>query len=308
VFAPALTLRRAAETAPSRSVASGRSTSPVRSNQAVLRALETPVVQRAAADEVVQAAEPPVPSAPPPTPPPSTAPAPCPLPVKLGTGRVHSPGAADFQHFDFPAISATSTSRLKAWALTHLETSRAAVPDAACESEMDTVLGGFAGSAGHLAFARFRAGVGGTEVHGNGSPLGALALASSSFATTLAAVKADIQAQLAVQAAAGAVDACGLSVIPPETSFRYSSPAIAAVIGGTQGEELYATAFTGNAVSRSYTMTLRFVIDDHFGVDENDLYFLGLFPFWVLQHERSATLYNPFVNELDLSVPLSGSF
>ena len=53
---------------------------------------------------------------------------------------------------------------------------------------------------------------------------------------------------------------------------------------------------------------MRFVICDNFGVDETDLYSPGLLGFWVLQHERSATKYKPFVNQLDLSVTISGTF
>ena len=60
--------------------------------------------------------------------------------------------------------------------------------------------------------------------------------------------------------------------------------------------------------SRTYTIGLRFLICDDFGVDESDLYAPGLFAFWVLQHERSATHYAPFINELDLAVTESGTF
>ena len=59
---------------------------------------------------------------------------------------------------------------------------------------------------------------------------------------------------------------------------------------------------------RSYSIDLRFVICDDFGVDESDLYAPGLFAFWVLQHERSRTRYAPFINELDLPVTVSGTY
>ncbi len=174
---------------------------------------------------------------------------------------------------------------------------------------MDGVLRTLAGGAGHAAFARFAAGTGGTASHGPGSTLGALALASGSFARTVAAVQTDLESQLATQASSGVLNPCLLSVTPPATHFGFSDGvALKAVIGGTQGEELFATSFTGNASTRSYSIGLRFVICDDFGVDESDLYSHGLFAFWVLQHERSPTLYAPFINELGLPITISGTF
>jgi outer membrane protein OmpA-like peptidoglycan-associated protein len=246
-------------------------------------------------------------------PPPPVLPTPpsCTLPVSLGSARGCGPGRADFEHFDFPAISASSTAKLAAWAALHPMNGpfRSLVTDTECELEMDGVLTGLAGSAGHAAFSRFAAGTGGTATHGPSSTLGAMALASGSFLATVALVQADIEAQLASQATSGALDPCALSVTPPATFFGFSDgTALKAVIGGTQGEELFATGFTGNVALRSYSIDLRFVICDNFGVDESDLYGPGLFPFWVLQHERSSSLYAPFINELDLPVTVSGTF
>jgi hypothetical protein len=136
-----------------------------------------------------------------------------------------------------------------------------------------------------------------------------MALASGSFASTKARAKADIEAQLAAQAASGTLDACALSVTPVATHFGFSDGvALKAVIGGTQGEKLLATGFSGNRAMRIYTIDLLFRICDDFGVDEADLYAPGLVGFWVLQHERSPTLYAPFINELNLPVTLSGTF
>jgi hypothetical protein len=96
-------------------------------------------------------------------------------------------------------------------------------------------------------------------------------------------------------------------VTPPATFFGFSDGvALKAVIGGTQGEELFATGFIGSLPTRTYSIDLRFLICDDFGVDEADLYAPGLFAFWVLQHERSP--YAPFINELDLPVTVSGTF
>jgi hypothetical protein len=68
------------------------------------------------------------------------------------------------------------------------------------------------------------------------------------------------------------------------------------------------TGFAGSALTRTYTADLHFLICDNFGVDEHDLYALGLIPFWILQHVRSATLYSPFITTLDLTVTVAGSF
>ncbi len=245
----------------------------------------------------------------PPTPTPPNPPA-CTFPVRLGGARGCGSGT-DFTHFDFPSISAASTAKLTAWALGHTPPRpvRSLVTDTECELEMDGVLVSLAGGAGHDAFSHFRAGTGSTVTHGPTSTLGAMALVSGSFRATVARVKADIEAQLAAQASSGALDPCRLSVTPPATHFAFSDgAALKAVIGGTQGEQLFATSFSGSAPMRSYSIALRFLICDDFGVDESDLYAPGLFPFWVLQHERSASLYAPFINELDLSVTISGTF
>jgi outer membrane protein OmpA-like peptidoglycan-associated protein len=258
-----------------------------------------------------------------PTPSPSPSPSPsvtCKLPASLGVGRTGCGTGSDFTHFDFPSISAASELKLAAWAAAHGATAlpliplpglpfRSLVPNAECELEMDAVLVGFARGAGHAAFSRFRAGTGGTETHSAGSTLGKDALVSGSFAHTLVAVKHDIESKLAIQAASGKLDPCALKVVPPATHFGVSDGmTLKAVIGGTHGERLNATAFTGDIPTRTYSIGLEFLICDNFGVDEADLYAPGLFAFWVLQHERSATLYAPFINLLDLPVTVSGTF
>jgi hypothetical protein len=248
----------------------------------------------------------PAPSGPPPAP--STE---CTLPRILGVGRTNCGKGTDFTHFDFPTLSAKDAAALSAWALTRPphSTDHTRVSDADCESEMDSILTKLAGSAGHDAFLRFKSGVGGTEHLGPGTQLGKDALGSGSFGKTVAAVKSDIEKQLAAQAPSGKLDPCLLKVIPPQTNFDpLDSMALQAVIGGTHGESLKANSFTGDAKARTYSIDLEFFICDNFGVDDHDMYFWGLFPFWVLQHERSATLYAPFINELDLSLTVSGTF
>ncbi|MGI8806763.1 MAG: eCIS core domain-containing protein [Acidimicrobiales bacterium] len=255
-----------------------------------------------------------LPVAPPVTPSPAPAPgaATC-LPLLLGTGRGCG-GGPDFDHHDYPpkTLSSQSFLALQVWAWSSASPSRHFVSNSACEIEMAGVLAGFAGAAGLAAFARFKAATGGTVTLDGTSTLGALALTSPSFKTTLAGVKAAIEIQLAAQAASGALDPCVLALSPaPQTHFRLGGPddkALQGVIGGTQGESLHLTGFSGNAALRTYSADLRFLICDDFGVDENDLYFFGLFPFWVLQHERTPGMYEPFVNEFDLPVNISGTF
>lgn len=244
-------------------------------------------------------------------------PASCALPVRLGHARGCAAGSgftpgADFGHFDSPSISTASAAKLAAWATARPFSRgpfRSLVTDTECELEMDRELVLLGRGAGHAAFSRFAAGTGGTQTHGPTSTLGAMALASGSFARTVARVRTDIEAQLAGQATSGALDPCALAVTPPATHFAFSDGTpLKAVIGGTQGEELRATGFTASLAARSYSIDLRFSIFDDFGVDEADLYSPGLCAFWVLQHERSPTRYAPFVNALDLPVTVSGTF
>lgn len=240
---------------------------------------------------------------------------PCALPVLLGIGRTGCGSGTDFTHFDFPSISLASTAKLAAWAANRPFSrgqSRFLVTNMECEIEMDAVLTILAGGAGHDAFTRFATGTGGTKTHNKSSMLGALALGSPEIKSTVASVKSIIESQLVAQAASGTLNPCVLLVKPPATHFAskkfYYPGALKSIIGGTHGEKLFATGFTGDIPSRSYTIDLRFLICDNFGVDESDLYAPGLFAFWVLQHERSASRYAPFINQLDLPVTVSGTF
>lgn len=251
----------------------------------------------------------------PPTPP---SPAPCALPVPIGTGRTGCGLKTDddFKHFDKPrSISRASTAKLAVWAATRPLSRgpfRSLVTDMECEIEMDAVLTILSGGAGHDAFIRFATGTGGTKTHNKYSMLGALALGSPEIKSTVASVKSIIESQLVAQAASGTLNPCVLLVKPPATHFAskkfYYPGALKSIVGGTHGEKLFATGFTGDIPSRSYTIDLRFLICDNFGVDESDLYAPGLFAFWVLQHERSASRYAPFINQLDLPVTVSGTF
>ncbi len=244
------------------------------------------------------------------TAPPTPVPAPaCAFPVTLGHARGCGSGP-DFGHFDKPSISMFSAAKLLAWAkIMHDKPSWWFVSDVACELDMLTELLLLGGSAGVTAFSRFALGMGGTVIHDETSMLGIMASFSYSFWRTRAQVQKDIEAQLAAQASSGVLNPCKLSVIPPETHFGFiDGSTLKAVIGGTQEETLMATYFAGDITKRSYVIDLIFEIGDDFGVDEDDLYSPGLCGFWVLQHERSRTLYAPFINKLVLPVTMKGTF
>jgi outer membrane protein OmpA-like peptidoglycan-associated protein len=238
----------------------------------------------------------------------------CTLPRHLGGSAADDCGdsnAPDFASHDKPNVSSWSAIKMAAWAAAHPPTYspfRSWVSNIACELEMAAVLA-LAGSPGLAAFSRFVAGTGGKMPLNSTSTLGQMALKTPSFLATVGTVKDDIERQLA-EASNGDLNACVLSVQPPATYFGFSDGfALKAVIGGTHGEQLYATAFDADVSTRRYSITLRFVICDNFGVSEDDLYAPGLIPFWILQHERDpASKYKPFVHVLDLSVPISGTF
>lgn len=78
------------------------------------------------------------------------------------------------------------------------------------------------------------------------------------------------------------------------------------IIGGTQGHTVWLTGISIDPNTRGYSMELRYVIRDDFGVDTSDLYSPGLISFWELQHERKG--FVPFMNIIDLTVTRSGKF
>jgi len=232
--------------------------------------------------------------------------------VQIGATEKNGSGSEeDFRHHDFPSISLASHAKLALWASAHSRFgNRHLVSDPECIAELTGVLGGLAGSAGVAAVTRFVVGTGGTESLGPGSILGTLALRAPAFKATVAAVKHDIEGQLAKQAGSGHLDPLALWVTLPPTFFDFGDGVVLkSVIGGTQGASLIATSFAGNAAAREYKIGLRFEIRDDFGVGESDIYAPGLAAFWVLQHERgTGSIYVPFVNQLELPVVLGGTF
>jgi hypothetical protein len=240
---------------------------------------------------------------------PGSATGPACFPLRLGVGRAnYAKSLPDSRHGDNPPISAVSEAALRTWAfIKHGRTSSSDVTNAECESDMDSTLTEKAKAAGHDAFARFKAGTGGTVVLGPGTELNRLALVSPSFRRTVAEVRDAIGRNLASQVSrTGIVDPCAVSIgTIPETKFPLLGPdpePLQAVIGGTQGEELFLTGLTAWPSIRIFNADLHFRLYDTFGVDEDDLYAPSLAAFWMLQHRRSTTMYIPFINQLDLTI------
>lgn len=153
---------------------------------------------------------------------------------------------------------------------------------------------------------------------------------SATFAEVLSSIETQINVQFQRQADQGFVDNRYIFVPVDNISFDWGKDGgfLKAVLGGTQGAELYmeqfdvpeATLFVDPVNGGGfgfYGAKLRFVIHDDFGVDEDDIYDnpvrdpLGsLRAFWVLQHERSVgtTKYRPFVNTVFVDVDITGQF
>jgi outer membrane protein OmpA-like peptidoglycan-associated protein len=168
-----------------------------------------------------------------------------------------------------------------------------------------------AGAEGRAAIARFMAGTGTTHRFAPTSFMGARAAASTQFATALAATKTLLEADLTIQAATGPVDISRVRLArPPRPTWPKSAilsePQLVSIIGGTQGVEIWANAFSHNPVLRTYTIDLTFIVCDDFGLSAADLYSPALFAFWVLQYERAGPA--PYVHELEINTTTSSSY
>ncbi len=233
------------------------------------------------------------------------------FPFLVGLGRQLGNDHADFKHYDFPKLATLKGALVDTWR---------ARDDAALIGEMYVVLKALAGEEGVKAVAWFLAGGGARLTHGPGSPLSKMAAGSWQFVTNLVTVVVRIREGVKKLAAGGrapdfsalrvAVPAThwGLKDFPrePPTKLANADTTLKAILGGTQGEELWATSLKHDRSRRSWEMGLRWVILDHFGVGDDDLYAPGLIPFWVLQHERKG--YRPYVNEVVVETRLSGTY
>lgn len=230
------------------------------------------------------------------------------FPFLIGLGRQRSSDAEDFQYEDFPRTSAVENALLQTWR---------AREDKALIGEMVLVLRGLAGQEGLKAVRHFVIGNGSKLTHDPGSALSKMAFRSSEFLVSL--VKVLLRVKEGVKKLAGggkSPDFSALRVPVPATHWGLKefgaklqdpeSNTLRAILGGTQGEELYATSLKHDRPGRRYELGLRWVIQDHFGVSRDDLYAPGLFPFWVLQHERKG--YRPYVNELVIDTGVSGKY
>lgn len=230
------------------------------------------------------------------------------FPFLIGLGRQRSTDAEDFQYEDFPKLGPNMEAIVCAWRLRD---------DKALVGEMVLVLRALAGQEGVNAVQQFVSGQGAKLTHAPGSPLSRMAFRSAEFLVSLIWVVLRVKEGVKKLSAGGkAPDFSKLRVAVPATHWglkefgvKLKDPeatALRAILGGTQGEELYATSLRHDRAKRSYELGLRWVIQDHFGVSRDDLYAPGLFPFWVLQHERKG--YRPYVNEIVIDTGVTGSY
>ncbi len=165
------------------------------------------------------------------------------------------------------------------------------------------------GAEGQNMVTVFMAGAGGIDRSLPGSPLSTLVANSPTFQKAAAGVKAEIDAQLAAQAASGTVSCPALKASDPPINFPFGELQLKTLIGGTQGRDVFIKGFAVPPGGRTYSAVLSFVICDTFGVDESDLNSTigpSMFPFWELQHARRG--HHPFVPEITVEVPITGSF
>lgn len=232
-----------------------------------------------------------------------------PLPYVLAHGRTLNDDDADYKFFDFPRLSVSLTQRVGLWRLKS---------DSCLVDEMTTALTALAGPIGVEVVSRFVDGTGKKMTHPPSSPLARMASRSAPFNVTYLRICMDVSRQVKDQTTGGGpVDVSRLSVKLPATHWglRYGGPlksgdteadALRAIIGGTQAEELWLVRFQDDPIRREAKFVFKFVIQDHFGVSESDLYAPPLVAFWVLQHERQG--FRPFINEIQIERGLTVSY
>ncbi len=231
------------------------------------------------------------------------------FPFLIGLGRQRSADAEDFQHEDFPRPN---------WAMgAVLSATWRPRTDEALLAEMILVLRSLAGEEGLKAVQHFVTGKGSKLSHPPGSPLSKMASRSPEFLVSLLRIVLRVRDGVKKLSSGGRTpDFSALRIRVPATHWglkefgvKLKDPeatALRAILGGTQGEELYLSSLKHDRAGRRYELGLRWVIQDHFGVSRDDLYAPGLFPFWVLQHERKG--YRPYVNEIVIDTGISGRY
>jgi len=211
----------------------------------------------------------------------------------------------EFTHHDFPSLAGVDwKGRAFVWQADNLSF------DVRLRNDMRLELGLLGRSEGLRMVDHFTGGSGRTLTHNRASSLGSDALGSSTFYLLNTVVATVIATELTRMAGSGRIDCSTLSLAGagiPAVDFTVSDGlALKGIIGGTQGLRILLSSFSVNSATRSYNIGLQYLICDDFGVDTTDLYSLGLAAFWVLQHRRSGNV--PFINELDLSTTISGTF
>ena len=233
------------------------------------------------------------------------------FPFLVGLGRQLEGEHEDFRFHDFPKQGLLNGAILETWR---------GRDDAALIGEMYLVLRTLAGEEGVKAVAWFLTGNGAKLTHGPDSPLSRMAAGSHQFVKSFVTVILRIRAGVKRLAEGGrSPDFSALRVGVPAThwglkDFPREAPkkladadtTLKAILGGTQGEELWVTSLKHDRARRSYELGLRWIILDHFGVGSDDLYAPGLIPFYVLQHERKG--YRPYVNEVVIETRFSATY
>jgi hypothetical protein len=230
------------------------------------------------------------------------------FPYLLGRGRQLGDDHADFRYFDFPAHGPNTEALLCVWRVRE---------DAVLMGEMMLVLKNLAGEEGVKAVRHFLTGNGKPLRHGPETPLSRMAARSPQFVANFLDVAMKIKEGVKRLAPRGLVpDFSALRVKPPPTHWGLKEfplksgfseiDTLKAILGGTQGENLYARTLIHDPARRTYELGLRWVILDHFGVGSDDLYAPGLIPFFILQHERRG--YRPYVNEVVIEGSVSGTY
>ncbi len=97
-----------------------------------------------------------------------------------------------------------------------------------------------------------------------------------------------------------------------EVGYDLSEPDMVALVGSFQAATLFLNNFAVDLSTFTFLARLRFVLLDHFGVDNSDVVFDGKghgFPgqiaFWILQHEHGP-IYTPYKYRVIVDVDISG--
>jgi hypothetical protein len=256
--------------------------------------------------------------------------------ARFSVGKSPDPGAGkgyDFDYGDNPIVNNSTGewmsppndpyglfSRPLEYTLLVARRNKLLSPDILLESEFRAyILGLTAGSlslVGQEMISRFIKGTRETFRHESGSIVADLVKDSGTFKGMVTSLTKTIKDQIQAQANGGSIDNRKLkleNIASPNFGVS-DSLTLKSLIGGTQGTDVSIENFDATATiispevggSGNYSATLRFEIDDDFGVDRSDIYAPPLAAFWVLQHERIGPA--PFINKIIVEVPIQGTF